>query len=354
MKNWTHHKRQLLASLLGVLLIGTVLAVVLRLAAGSLLQREAERTALVWAHQIEATVSDLDDLFAGHGLSENGRADLRRLRLVREVFRFKLFDRDGHTLLVSDELDGSTPPPSNATGNQSLGHGNETVRSMVLGGANVVKLLRNTHADRPAVYSEAYVPVLRGGHLLGVVEVYVDQVERQADIDRAFLTVATAVLALLALAGGLLAALAWRQWRRSRLADERLHYLARHDPLSGSLNRASFNELLRQAAWRQSSGGPDFAVLCIDLDRFKDINDSLGHAAGDEVLRQVAARLRDLVRHGDMVARLGGDEFALLQTGVDGPEAVSRLCERVVESLGIPYELAGQTVACGCSVGAAI
>ncbi|MBT9599334.1 MAG: EAL domain-containing protein [Vitreoscilla sp.] len=336
------------------MLIGAVLAVVLRLAAGGLLQREAERTALVWAHQIEATVSDLDDLFAGQGLSEAGRADLRRLRLVREVFRFKLFDRDGRTLLVSDELGGTAEPPTVATGTQSLGHGNETVRSMVLGGANVVELLRNTHADRPAVYSEAYVPVLRGGHLLGVVEVYVDQVERQADIDRAFLTVATAVFALLALAGGLLAALAWRQWRRSRLADERLSYLARHDPLSGSLNRASFNELLRQAAWRQSSGGPDFAVLCIDLDRFKDINDSLGHAAGDEVLRQVAARLRDLVRHGDMVARLGGDEFALLQTGVDGPEAVSRLCERVVESLGLPYELAGQTVACGCSVGAAI
>lgn len=352
MKFLSNQWRLLLPCLVGLGLAGVLLAVLMRGSAGYLLERDAEQSALAWARLVEASVPDLDATFEGRGASEAARTQLRNFLQVQEVFRFKLYDRAGHPVLASDELMPTTALSDEDE--EDAGEGDDDVRKLVLGGAPVIELQRDAHGDRPAIYSEAYVPVLRAGRVMGVVEVYVDQVERERRINQAFMRVAATVFAMLAVAGAIVGAVVWRQWRRDRLADERMRYLARHDPLSGSLNRASFGESLRQAAWRQTCGGPNFAVLCIDLDRFKEINDSLGHAAGDEVLRQVAARLRDLVRHGDVVARLGGDEFALLQTGVDGPDAVTRLAERVVESLGQPYELGGQTVICGCSAGAAI
>lgn len=357
------HWRPLLTGLLALALAGVLLTLTLRLAAGQLLERDAARSALAWAQLVEGTVHDLESLFAGQGASAQARGDLARLRNVQEVFRFKFFDRQGDPLLSSDELlpagapgraAGASPPQDHGHDDEGVGEGDQALRARVLAGQTVVELERGNEPGRPSVYSEAYVPVRRDGRLLGVVEVYVDQVERARRIDAAFLIVAATVFALLAAGGLVVGWVMWRQVRRDQLANERLHYLARHDPLSGSLNRASFGEALRQAAWRHASGGPAFALLCVDLDRFKDINDSLGHEAGDEVLRQSAARLRELVRHGDLVARLGADEFAILQGGVDGPDAVSRLAERVVQALGLPFELQGRSVLCGCSVGAAI
>jgi diguanylate cyclase (GGDEF)-like protein len=355
--------RLLLPCLIGLGLAGGMLAFLLRGTADHLLERDAEQAALAWAQLVEASVPELDAVFAGQPPSADSRRQLSILLKGQEVFQFKLYSPEGETVLVSDALatgaatgDRHEEQEEHEDHKELAGADDDDgyVRALVQGGKPVIELHRHTHADRPAVYSEAYVPVRRGGRVLGVVEVYVEQVARERRIDRAFMQVAAAVLALLGLAAAGAGAFAWRQWRHDRLVDERMRYLARHDPLSGALNRTSFRETLRQAAWRQTSGGPRFAVLCIDLDRFKDLNDSLGHAAGDEVLRQVAARLAGLVRHGDTVARLGADEFALLQTGVDGPEAVTRLAERVLESMQRPYEIGGQPVACGSSIGAAI
>lgn len=133
-----------------------------------------------------------------------------------------------------------------------------------------------------------------------------------------------------------------------------MRHLANHDALSGALNRTSFREALRAAGAGHAEGGPGFAVLCVDLDRFKEVNDTLGHAAGDEVLRQATRRLDLAVRHGDRVARLGGDEFAVLQAEVASHADVVALAERIVNALTMPYEVAGQRVQCGGSVGAAV
>jgi diguanylate cyclase (GGDEF)-like protein len=341
--------RPALASLLALALAGLALAAVLRLASGQLLERDAARSALGWANLVEATVDDLEALFAGQGLSPAARDGLVRLRGAQEVFRFNFFDRRGEPLFSSDELVGRP-----AAARQTVGEGDGALRARVLSGHTVVALEREDAPGLPAVYSEAYVPVMHGGRMLGVVEVYVDQVERAQRIDAAFLWVSGGVFALLALCALAVGAVLVHQWRRDRLASARLDYLARHDPLSGALNRGAFTEALRQAAWRQAGGGPGFALLCIDLDRFRDVNEGLGPSAGDEMLRQTAARLRALVRLGDPVARLGADEFAILQTGADGPVAASRLAARIVQALSEPFDLRGQLVACGCSVGVAL
>ncbi len=136
-------------------------------------------------------------------------------------------------------------------------------------------------------------------------------------------------------------------------AEVQLAYLAHHDALTGLPNRTYFHERLRQATV-QAKRGTAFVLMSLDMNGFKGVNDTLGHAAGDELLRVVAQRLRACVRESDTVARLGGDEFAVIQTGPkeDGDAVV--LAKRLIHALGQPYLLHGHQVLSGCSVGMAM
>jgi diguanylate cyclase len=115
-------------------------------------------------------------------------------------------------------------------------------------------------------------------------------------------------------------------------AEQHIHYLAHHDALTALPNRNSFNRRLEQEIAALAEG-ESLAVLCLDLDRFKEINDLFGHAAGDTVLRTVASRVTALLDERQMMARLGGDEFALLMPGIANPAAASRLAEAILETL---------------------
>jgi diguanylate cyclase (GGDEF)-like protein len=136
-----------------------------------------------------------------------------------------------------------------------------------------------------------------------------------------------------------------------RKAEARIHHMARHDALTDLPNRNLFKEKVGEAL--QSAQKP-VAVLCLDLDRFKHVNDTLGHPAGDALLRLVAARLKSIVRHCDTIARFGGDEFALAQLAADQPAAATKLAERIVETIGAPYDVDGHQVVIGASVGVAL
>ncbi len=138
-----------------------------------------------------------------------------------------------------------------------------------------------------------------------------------------------------------------------RRAHSHIEHQARHDPLTGLPHRAALVEELQRQLARGARGG-EAALLCLDLDRFKPVNDSLGHAAGDEVLRVVAARLRQCVRQSDLVARLGGDEFAVVQAGVDQPVASTALARRIVAALAQPIDIDGHPVHIGSSIGIAV
>jgi diguanylate cyclase (GGDEF)-like protein len=343
----------LLSIAIGLAIVGAVL----RHVGLRHLERSAEVTALHHAHVLAATVPGLPDLLQRGRLDERTVEQLRNLRRAGQVFRFKLFTHDGRQILVSDDLDRPAAglAPSGALLGDEHGKRSAHVSSVVLSGSSYIVLKDGSgKPDRPPAFSEAYVPLVRDGHVMGVVEVYVDQTQLKERAVVAFATVAITVT----LVFGVLAGISTAHWmgrlRAQRRAEERMRYLAQHDVLSGALNRVSLHDELQRAAWCAEAGGPGFAVLCVDLDRFKEVNDGLGHAAGDEVIRQVSERLRGLLRHGDHVARLGGDEFAILQSGVTGPDDVSTLAKRVVETIAAPYEFQGHPIVCGGSAGAAI
>ncbi len=137
-----------------------------------------------------------------------------------------------------------------------------------------------------------------------------------------------------------------------RQTQEHLLYSTLHDALTGLPNRSLFTERLRHAM-RRAARHPDdlFAVLFLDLDRFKDVNDNLGHFAGDELLRAVARRLEACLRPEDTVARLSGDEFAILLESITEASDAGRVAERIEEALSFPINLAGAEVVTSASMG---
>jgi Amt family ammonium transporter len=142
--------------------------------------------------------------------------------------------------------------------------------------------------------------------------------------------------------------------RDRKKSEQKIRHLAHHDPLTGLANRALFNDRLQRAAERAHTG-TGIAVLLVDLDRFKDINDIHGHPAGDAVIRETAKRLSQFVREGDTVARLGGDEFAILLERVDFEAQAAEIAMRIVEDMRRAIDVGdGLLVHSGASVGCAL
>ena len=138
-----------------------------------------------------------------------------------------------------------------------------------------------------------------------------------------------------------------------RKAEAKIAHMARHDSLTNLPNRTMFRIEIEQAL-KRTQRGESVAVLCLDLDYFKSVNDTLGHPIGDALLCAVADRLRGCVRENDVVARLGGDEFALVQVGTEQPNSSTMLAQRLIDELSTPYEINGHQIVIGASVGIAI
>ncbi|MDJ0895192.1 MAG: EAL domain-containing protein [Alphaproteobacteria bacterium] len=133
--------------------------------------------------------------------------------------------------------------------------------------------------------------------------------------------------------------------------EKRVEHLANHDELTGLPNRSLFRDRLTQSIARTRRNSELMALMFIDLDRFKDVNDTLGHDAGDALLKMVGQRLTNSVRETDTVARLGGDEFAVIQTGLHNLDDVSILASRVIKNLAEPYVVSGHDIHSSASVG---
>ncbi|MFT4076922.1 MAG: EAL domain-containing protein [Asticcacaulis sp.] len=140
----------------------------------------------------------------------------------------------------------------------------------------------------------------------------------------------------------------------TKLAQRQVEHMARHDGLTGLPNRTLLEERLHQALAMTERAHSTLAVLALDLDRFKAVNDIFGHARGDEILRRVADILRSATRAGDTVARIGGDEFVIVQMGGAQPEAARHLCERILATFAEEMDTARDPTAVGVSIGVAV
>jgi diguanylate cyclase (GGDEF)-like protein len=139
-----------------------------------------------------------------------------------------------------------------------------------------------------------------------------------------------------------------------RRSEAKITYMAQHDALTDLPNRLLLRERLEQALARTNRGGPGLAVLMLDLDRFKEVNDTLGHPAGDTLLQAVAARLRECVREAAFIARLGGDEFAVIECVANPATEATALAERIRMALCEPFDLGDNQVITATSIGIAI
>jgi diguanylate cyclase (GGDEF)-like protein len=198
------------------------------------------------------------------------------------------------------------------------------------------------------------VPVLVGERTVAIVAAYVDQTDERNRFYRTFLVAAATLCLLTGLSFGF-PAIAW-YWRtkEKQQADRRIQFLAHHDVLTGLANRARLIERLESAMVVLPSTGGIIAVHFIDIDHFKDVNDTLGHDGGDFLLSSIGQRLNAMSRIEDMVARLGGDEFVVLQTGIADKAEAEALAQRIGMILSAPMYFKEQEICTSFTIGVAL
>jgi diguanylate cyclase (GGDEF)-like protein len=310
-----------------------------------LLYQEATSTARNWARYIAESVSDLEQIAAGEQPSAASMAFFEATRKTGQVFRWEIFNEEGYSQLVADHDAIALVNLSEFTA--------EAARSVKLG-QPIVDVKEGNSADLPSFFGQAYVPVIVDGQAIAVVAAYVDQTETRDRFSNTFL-IAAASLCLLTSLAFMVPAIAWYLGTKEKQqADRRIRFLAHHDALTGLTNRPYLIEKLEKALAVLPVRGGSLAVHFIDLDRFKQVNDTLGHDGGDFLLKTVAERLQAAIRVDDVVARLGGDEFVVVQNGIAGKDLVESFARRLVDALTVPMTFKEQEIRATVSIGVAL
>jgi len=349
LRSWSLLVRFGLASALLLVLFGLALAHAL----GGLIEqrahRHAEQSAVLSARMtITPLLQEADYAGVVTGRDERllDRAMLSASRPPYQALRLKIFNSAG-LMIYSDakELVGKS-------------YDSVDLRS-ALRGAVISKTTQLDEIDerweRPLGKAlEVYLPMTDGdGTALGVAELYVPYAPVQEAIDqdtrRLYLMIAVGLATFFLVMYRMVA----RASRRLQESSEEIAFLAYHDQLTSLPNRAQLLERMEPALKSARSTGGSVGVLLIDLDRFKEINETLGHSTGDELLRHVAQRIRRALRPLDLVARLGGDEFAVLLPDLGSPGEAHDVVSRILERLHQPFSVHGVDLAIEASIGIA-
>jgi diguanylate cyclase (GGDEF)-like protein len=319
-----------------------------RIAIDRLLYSDAVATGRIWTESIARTITDLDLIAAGAPPSAADRSYFDEVKKLGEVFLFKIYDGNGVPRFISDDL------PEGGTDEENLSAHNAAAAAAVAGGRPLVNAETGSPPSRPLYFSEAYFPVVAGGKVRAIVETYIDQTDKRAQFQRTFLFATAALAVLTGLAFGVPALAFLMRGREKKKADAHIQFLANYDTLTGLANRAYLTKRLGRALAGLDEHHGMLAVHALDLDRLKDVNDALGHDAGDAVIKGIADRLRATVGPDDIVGRLGSDEFAIVQVKPGRLAEVNAMAERIVGEVAAPFRVNGEEMRVSCGLGVAI
>jgi diguanylate cyclase (GGDEF)-like protein len=283
--------------------------------------------------------------------------DLRRLSDGLPVVKIKIYDLNGLTAYSTDPQQIG----QSAAGNPGFLRARDGYPASNLTYRSRMDSWEGEIADRHILATYAPVHVYDAAPVEAVLEIYRDITSLVEASEAGQWKILAAVFSAMALVYALVQLILARYERllrdqeRERAAqEERIRHQAYHDPLTGLPNRASFTEHLDEAMRRAKRAGWPLALLFLDLDLFKRVNDSLGHDAGDRLLRVAAERIRRSVREADMLFRMGGDEFTVLLEDVRGPEEAAQVAGRVIEAVAEPLSVSHHEIAVTASIGIAL
>jgi diguanylate cyclase (GGDEF)-like protein len=328
---------------LGILICGTWGAV--KLTTNHLLYQNATSAAREWARYLAESVTDLEQIAAGQQPSSASMTFFRATGKSGQVFRYEIFNRNGYSQLVADH---------GRVALFDLSEFSEDAARSINSGVAIVDAKEGNSTDLPSYYATAYVPVILDQRSIAIVAAYIDQSEQRDNFYKTFLIAAVA-LCLMTGMSFLIPMVAWiRRTREKQQADRRIRFLAYHDALTGVANRTQLIEKLDGVLAALPSRGGLVAIHFIDLDRFKEVNDTMGHDGGDFLLKTFAERLRSATRADDIVARLGGDEFVVVQTGIGSREEAESFARRLMAATVAPMTFKEQEIVATVSIGIAL
>ena len=312
-----------------------------------LLRSDATSRAQVWAANLTDHVADLPEIVGGAQPSDESVVFFEQARAIGDVWKYQLYDATGQLILVSNQI-GRTH-----TFKESLFAGASADLSRLNSGEILVSTRNGGGTREPRYIAEAIVPIILSGKPVGFLKVFVDESQRQDLYFNSTTWMALTLGGLIMLAFGVPAAGFLMRSRQKEEAENRLQHLAYHDSLTGLKNRLAISQSLEM---RFAERGPDqeIAIHILDLDKFKDINDTLGHDCGDEVLRQASSRIAQVTASEGVAGRLGGDEFLIIQSGRGAAGRAEALAQRLVEALRQACTFNHQLVETGVSIGSAI
>jgi diguanylate cyclase (GGDEF)-like protein len=334
----------LLLLALSILVGGTWMTI--KLTANYFIRQDARDNAVTWANSLAAHVADLEQIASGEQPSTQSLAFFNTARTIGHVFRYVIYNRQGYSQLISDANGLSQADISTRSG--------EALQAMQ-NRSPVVKAQTGTSPGLPAYFAEAFVPVEVGDRIIAIVAASIDETAQRARFYEAALLGSLALCSLTALAFAIPAIAWYRRTREKQRADRHIRFLAHHDSLTGLANRARLIEKLDAAMALLPATGRWLAVHYLDIDNFKQVNDTLGHDGGDFLLSTIGKRLSAVVRQrGDVVARLGGDEFVVVQSGVRAKQDAADFARRIATVISAPMTFREQQMQAYSTIGIAL
>jgi diguanylate cyclase (GGDEF)-like protein len=299
-----------------------------------------------FAKDLAVAVPQLKKIALGEVNELMANAILTRMRATGTVFKFEIYDQSGNLRGQSSFLSKRYVIPSDEAALR------QRAREVFSDGHIHFTLEEGTGERMPKFYSRIMVPLSVGNSVVGVLAVLSDETGTWPQMLSQFKTVIAQVLMLISFAFTIPAVIAVRKTGQLKAASRRLRQSSQYDALTGALNRAEFARVTQGDIEDAGNDGPSVAVHFIDLDRFKDINDTRGHAVGDELLKMVTLRLGQLLGTSERLARLGGNEFAICQPyPADTPGVVADLADKVVEAIAQPFVIDKLDVQIAASAG---